>query len=200
MRHKLRPFSLNKDRVNIRRKLATLRAAKVLRQGGLLAHQTATIAGIAANPNSCAGVKKIQRFKQRTGPFLLLADSVSTALAQARYISPALRKVARDSWPGAVTLVFTAKPNYQTVCYQHGCMAVRVDADPESRRLAYLCGGLLLSSSLNRRGKPTMLLSRALHRRFSAWIDGKLLGKTAATSNQPSKIYRVSNLSIKRLR
>ncbi|MDQ6955057.1 MAG: Sua5/YciO/YrdC/YwlC family protein [Mariprofundaceae bacterium] len=195
MPHRLRQFSLK-----IKRKLAALRARKVLLQGGLLAHKTATIAGVSANPESLAGVKKMQRFKQRSGPFLLLADSISTALAQARYISPVLRKLARDSWPGAVTLVFPSKPQYQAACYQRGSMAIRVDVDSESQYLAHLCGGLLLSSSLNRRGKTTMLLNRRLHWRFSACIDAKLLSQTSDASNQPSKIYRISSLSVKQLR
>jgi len=192
---KLRRFSLK-----IKRKLATLRVAKVLQKGVLLAHQTGTIAGIAAHPHCSAAIKKLQRFKQRKGPFLLLADSVSTALSQARYITPALRKLAKESWPGAVTLVLAAKPTYAKACYQKGTMAVRVDSDLESRRLAKLCGGLLLSSSLNRRSKPTMQLNHALYRRFSRWIDVQLPRENSTNSNIPSCMYQVTSSGMKRLR
>ena len=172
----------------------------MLQRGGLLAHQTGTVAGIAAYPKHVGAVKKMQRFKQRQGPFLLLADSISTALSQARYISPALRKMAKDSWPGAVTLVFPAKPKYASACYQKGLIAVRVDADSESQRLAYQCGGLLLSSSLNRRGKPTMALTHQLYRRFSAWIDAQLTPKSSTPSKAPSCIYHMTHRGLKRLR
>jgi len=188
------------NRYEIKKKLATLRVAKVLRKGGLLAHQTGTVAGVAAHPACPAAIKKLQRFKQRKGPFLLLADSMSTALSQARYITPALRKLAKDSWPGAVTLVFSAKPKQDEVCYQQGTMAVRVDGDSESRRLAHLCGGLLLSSSLNRRGNPTMPLNRQLFRRFSSWIDIQLPCENSASLNAQSCIYHVTKSGIKRLR
>jgi len=188
------------NRCEIKKKLATLRAVKKLQKGGLLAHKTGTVAGIAANPLCSKSVKKLQRFKQRKGPFLLLADSMTTALAQARYITPALRKLAKGSWPGAVTLVFSAKPKHDKACYQQGAMAVRVDGDIESRRLAHLCGGLLLSSSLNRRGNPTMLLDRQLCRRFSAWIDVQLPGENNATLNTPSCIYHVTHSGVERLR
>ena len=193
---KLRRFSLK-----INRKLATLRVAKVLQKGGLLAHQTGTVAGIAAHPCCPLAVKKLQRFKQRKGPFLLLADSASSALSQARYITPALRKLAKESWPGAVTLVFAAKPNHANACYQKGAMAVRVDSDLESRRLAKLCGGLLLSSSLNRCGKPTMELQHKLYWRFSTWLDAQLTDEKSAVFNAtPSCIYHIKQSGVKRLR
>lgn len=195
MLHKLRQSSLK-----IKRKLATLRAVRTLQQGGLLAHQTGTVAGIAAHPRRAKSVKKLQRFKQRNGPFLLLADSISTALSQARYISPTLRKMAKNSWPGAVTLVFPAKPKHHQACYQQGMMAVRVDGDSESRRLAQLCGGLLLSSSLNRRGSPTMPLNRQLFRRFSSWLDAQLAHKNTTNSNIPSRMYHITHAGVKRLR
>jgi len=192
---KRRRFSLK-----IKRKLATLRAAKVLRKGSLLAHQTGTVAGIAAHPACLKAVKKLQRFKQRKAPFLLLADSISTALSQARYITPALRKLAKKSWPGATTLVFSAKPKHAQACYQQGMMAVRVDGDLESRRLAKLCGGLLLSSSLNRCGKPTMVLNHKVFRRFSRWISTQLPSENSTSSNMPSRMYQVTHSAIKRLR
>jgi len=192
---KLRRFSLK-----IKRKLATLRVAKVLQKGGLLAHQTGTVAGIAAHPAYPVAIKKLQQFKQRKGPFLLLADSLSTALSQARYITPSLRKLAKDSWPGAVTLVFSAKRKCAKACYQQGTMAVRVDGDIESRRLAKLCGGVLLSSSLNRRGKPTMQLNHMLHRRFSRWIDAQLPREHSASLNVPSRMYHITHSGMKRLR
>jgi len=171
-----------------------------LQQGGLVAHQTGTVAGIAAHPSCSAAVKKLQAFKQRKGPFLLLADSISTALAQARYISPSLRKMARDSWPGSVTLVFPSKHRHEKACYQQGAIAVRVDADAESRRLAQLCGGLLLSSSLNRRGKPSMSIDHQCQRRFSRWLDARLVPEKRKVRNMPSRIYQVSNTVVRRLR
>jgi len=192
---KQRRFSLK-----IKRKLATLRTVKVLQKGGLLAHQTGTVAGIAAHPKQAKAIKKMQRFKQRKGPFLLLASSKSTALSQARYITPTLRKLAKDSWPGPVTLIFPAKPKYSQACYNKGFMAVRVDTDSESRRLAGMCGGLLLSSSLNRRGKPIMEMNHQLSRRFSAWLDACLASENDVSLNVPSRIYHVLHSGVKCLR
>lgn len=192
---KQRRFSLK-----IKRKLGVLHAAKALHNGRLLAHQTGTVAGIAGHPERSKAVEKMQRFKQRKGPFLLLADSVSSALAQARYISPTLRKMAKDVWPGPVTLVFPAKHRLATACYKRGAIAVRVDAAEESRYLAKQCGGFVLSSSLNRKKQPTMPLQRQQYRRFSAWLGAYLPADSQPASQQASQIYRISHTKIQRLR
>ncbi len=171
----------------------------MLRSGGLIGHRTSTLPGIAASASSPAGIRKSQRFKQRIGPFLLLAESVSTALKQAVYVSPSLRKLARESWPGAVTLVFPARQILDKACYQHGFIAVRVDADVESRRLAKSCGGLIISSSLNRKGKavqvPTQRLRYRLSRHLSAVIPAP--EKAAGTA---SSIFKISGNRIQQLR
>ncbi|MDX8397478.1 MAG: Sua5/YciO/YrdC/YwlC family protein [Mariprofundaceae bacterium] len=181
--------------------MATLRAAKVLRRGGLLAHQTGTVAGVAAHPSLSLSAKKIQSFKQRSGPFLLLADSPSTALKQARYISLELRQLVKQHWPGPVTLVFSAKQHLAVCAYKKGCMAVRVDADIECRRLAKLCGGLLLSSSFNRRSKALMPLEHQVLMRYSNLLDARLMPEKGRVSNQiPSKIFKISASKVQRLR
>jgi L-threonylcarbamoyladenylate synthase len=185
--------------VPISGKLKTLKAKQVLRQGGLLGHQTSTLAGIAASANSTKGIQKVQAFKQRQGPFLLLADSIPTALKQAIYIPVALRKLAKKSWPGAVTLVFPARQHLHEACYLKRNIAVRVDGDAETRRLAQICGGLLLSSSLNRKGgpvqKPDYKLKFRWQRHLSTVIKG---GKQS--HNQASQIFKVSGNSVARLR
>jgi len=146
----------------------------LLRRGGLVAHQTGTLPGAAAMATSRHGLAAMQQFKQRQGPFLLLADSNSTALSLARYITQALRRTARESWPGGVTLVFPARPGLAPACYQKSELAVRVDGDNEVRRLARLCGGLLLSSSLNRRGRQTATPGFACHMRHHRHLLGRI--------------------------
>ena len=186
MWHRLRPFSLNPDNG---KKLRLLRACRILKQGGIIAHETGTLPGIAANPHSRRSVQRLQQFKQRRGPFLLLADSTRTALHLARFFSPELRKQARQSWPGPVTLVFAARPGLPKSCYQHSMLAVRVDADAATRRAAKYCGGLLLSSSLNRRGGVVCSPDWKSHMRWHSHLNGRVSGMDAEGS--PSAIIRI---------
>ena len=170
-------------------KLRALRVARVLSQGGCIAHATATLPGIAADPNNKYAVKRLQSFKQRQGPFLLLADSISSALRQARYISPLLRKIARASWPGPVTLIIPAKPGLHQACYKHSSVAIRVDASQQVRVLVKACGGLLLSSSLNRKKQKTNKPNRRTMLRFAPVLSARLVSHQS--SGKASQIMRV---------
>lgn len=173
----------------ISRKLAALNAAKVLKRGGLIAHYTATLPGVAASPKSAKAINRLCSFKQRQGPFLLLADSIQTALGQVRIFTPALRRLVKDSWPGPVTIIVPAKPGLPRQCYDKGNMAIRVDASLQTRQLAKACGGLLLSSSLNRRGKISVNPDRKTHCRLHHHLSLSLAGEPG--TGKASTIVRV---------
>lgn len=154
-----------------RRKLRALRAARTLQQGGLVAHQTSTVAGIAASPCYPQAVRRLQQFKQRQGPFILIADSIHTVMRHTRYMSPSLRLAMQQLWPGNTTLVVSGCPGLPRACYTKGKIALRVDGDPVCRRLAKFSGGLILSSSLNRRKQSLQSPSRHLRMRWHRHID-----------------------------
>jgi len=161
----------------------------LLRQGGLLAHHTATLPGVAGNPCSPESIAKLIRFKQRSGPFLLLADSIATAMSLARFHSPELRRQMRAVWPGPVTLMFAGKQGLPACCYHKGMIAVRVDGSVQTRQLAAACGGLVISSSLNRKGKkpsqPDLAYAMRFHRFHLTYLAG------GAFSGKASSILRV---------
>jgi len=136
------------------------------------------------------GILAMQQFKQRQGPFLLLADSRSTALSLARFISPALRRMARQSWPGSVSLVFPARPCLAAACYRKSELAVRVDGDAGVRRLAKACGGLLLSSSLNRKGGQTDRPGFRYHMRYHRHLQGRIVAPEPV-GGRASRIIRI---------
>ncbi len=180
-------------------KIQTLKAAKILKRGGVIAHQTSTLAGIAASPLCPAAVAKVQRFKQRQAPFLLLADAKQTALRQAVYISKDLRKLAQTSWAGAVTLVFKARKHLHSACYQGGYIAVRVDSDSQTRQLAKACGGLMLSSSFNRKSQPLLPLHCRTRFRYHRHLN-KVLPSVEQTGSNASSIYKVTSNAVIQLR
>ncbi|MDQ6986223.1 MAG: Sua5/YciO/YrdC/YwlC family protein [Mariprofundaceae bacterium] len=152
-----------------------------MRHGCLIAHPTATLPGVAASPLHRQAMQDMARFKQRPGPFLLLADTLRTAWRLAIYIPVPLRREMQQSWPGTTTFVLPARSAKKTGLaanfHVKRCIAIRVDADAECRFLAAQVGGLLASSSLNRKGQqvqtPERRLRMRMHRHFSAVIAGK---------------------------
>jgi len=140
----------------------------------------------------------MQRFKKRRGPFLLLADSIQTATSYIRWYPSGLRKMIKAVWPGQTTLVIPARPGLPRSCYKQGKLAIRVDADLACRGLAKMCGGLLLSSSLNRRGgivrKPCYAVQMRWHRFLSARVG------TGESHGNASAIYSVDHRGAHKLR
>lgn len=168
-----------------------LRAAAILRRGGLIAHATSTLPGIAASPRHAAAIRRLQAFKRRRGPFLMLADTRRSAWRLARRPDAMLRRESRRHWPGKTTLVFAAKPGLPAACLHRGEVAVRVDASAEARLLARACGGLLLSSSLNRSGQAPAYPDRALQLRWRRWLSGRLVPAAGKMADTPSRIVRI---------
>jgi len=171
-----------------------------LQQGRLLAHPTSTVPGIAANPQRHAAIQRLQTFKQRQTPFLLLAASKKTVFQQCRYITRPLRAMLRQHLETSVTLILPTKRQLPSSCQKRGYIAIRLDANHETRRLAQACGGLLLSSSFNRRGKPILNLSPVIRMRLSRHITCILQQGESHTSLQASKIYTLSKQGIQQLR
>ena len=171
--------------------LSTLRAARMLQQGKLIAHTTSTVSGVAASPFCPQAVQHLQRFKQRRATFILLADSIQTAMRYTRYLPPTLRRTMQQSWPGTTTLVVPGCPGLPRACYAGGRIALRVDNDPACRRLAGLCGGLMLSSSLNRRKQPLQSPSLRLRLRWHRYLDGISMDSANCQNNRscvPSRL------------
>jgi len=156
-----------------------------LNHGGLLAHTTGTLAGVAASPFDPSAMRRMAGFKQRTGPFLLLADSLRTALRLAIYIPAALRSEMQQVWPGPTTIVFPCRPEKTTglsrkACYAGRRIAIRVDSDAGCRYLAAQNNGLLASSSLNRKNKCVQTLNKKLRMRMHRHLHDAIAGSTGS--------------------
>ena len=140
----------------------------------------------------------MQRFKKRRGPFLLLADSIQTAAGYIRWYPSGLRKLIKTVWPGQTTLVIPARPGLPRSCYKRGMLAIRVDADESCRGLARACGGLLLSSSLNRRGGIVRKPCYAVQMRWHHFLSGR--ASLGMSQGNASAIYRVDHRGSHKLR
>ena len=173
----------------VRDKLRLLHIARLLRQGSLLAHNTGTLPGIAAAAGHRKAAIRLSRFKQRKGPFLLLADSQHTALDLCIYLPNKLRRAMLESWPGPTTFILPSAgadaKNISLACFSGRNIAVRVDADVACRYLAKLVGGFLISSSLNRKDLPVQRPDHRLRMRWQRHL-GAQFSSLAGSGNASS--------------
>lgn len=83
------------------------RAAEIIRSGGLVVFPTETVYGLGANALDAAAVKKIYKLKGRpaTSPLIVHVASIAQARGLASEWSEETEQLARDYWPGPLTLV-----------------------------------------------------------------------------------------------
>lgn len=88
------------------------KAAGIIRAGGLVVFPTETVYGLGANALDAAAVKKIYALKGRpaTSPLIVHIASIAEARNLAAEWSEEAERLARDYWPGPLTLVVPKKP------------------------------------------------------------------------------------------
>src|ERR1700734_701313 len=87
-------------------------AARILRQGGLVAFPTETVYGLGADATSGTAVAGIfaAKGRPRFNPLIVHLNSLEEAERHAMFSSVA-RRLAETFWPGALTLVLPRQPD-----------------------------------------------------------------------------------------
>lgn len=100
---KLDPMNPDNDKI--------LRAAKTIRDGGLVIFPTETVYGIGANMLNKEALKRLYQIKQRAQgkPFSIHIGSREKAQDYAAEIPAAAYRLMEKFWPGPMALIFKAK-------------------------------------------------------------------------------------------
>lgn len=131
-------------------------AQAVIAEAKTIVIPTDTVYGIAADAFSVEGVSHLLAAKGRTRqmppPVLIYDESVLAGLADE--VSEDARALAREFWPGALTLILYAQPSLNwDLGETQGTVALRVPNDPVALELLKNLGPLAVSSA-NKTGRP----------------------------------------------
>ncbi len=133
-------------------------AARVLREGGLVAFPTETFYGLGADALSETAVGRVFAAKGRPAdkPLLVLVDSVAMVERVARDVPPRARTLMARYWPGPLTLVLPARAELPTALTAGtGTIGVRLSGHPVARALVAAAGRPVTAPSANRHaGRP----------------------------------------------
>jgi L-threonylcarbamoyladenylate synthase len=117
---------------------ALAEAARVLRDGGLVAFPTETVYGLGANALDAAALARIYEAKRRPAndPIIAHIARAEELDELARDIPPAARQLAEAFWPGALTLVLKRAPGVpDNIAAGRDTVAVRMPAHPLAQAL-----------------------------------------------------------------
>lgn len=177
---------------------SVLRAARVVRRGGVIAYPTEAVYGLGCLPRDAHAVRRVLAIKRRSArKGLILIGADFEQLARYVVLPPEpKRSEVLASWPGPHTWVLDARrgaPRFITG--GHGSVAVRVTAHPLAAALCRAAGDALVSTSANLSRRPPYrslpALRRALGHRVDYVLPGPLGGLERPTTIRDARSGRV---------
>lgn len=180
---------------------ARLRAADVVRGGGLVAFRTDTFYGIGADPFNPEAVRRIDELKGREGkPILVLVSDRAWAERLTESRGPLFDALSERFWPGPLTLVLAADSSLpEELTAGTGTVGVRYPGDEAVCHFVETCGGVLTATSANLAGQAPARSADEVIRAFPSGLD--LIvdgGETAA--EKPSSVVDISGSAARLIR
>ena len=164
-------------------------AVDVLRRGGVVAHATEAVWGLACDPYDEAAVLRVLELKQRPVAKGLILIGATPAMFERELasVNAATRARVVDSWPGPETWLL---PNCEFPVWITGgsdAVAVRVPGHAQARRLCTRFDAPLVSTSANASGRAPARTALTVRRYFGNRVDYVLPGRVGDRTN-PSRI------------
>lgn len=134
---------------------AIAQAARLLREGRLVAFPTETVYGVGADARNVAAVRRIFVAKGRPEdhPVIVHVESIEAAERWAARMPDGARALARAFWPGPLTIIVPRAAHVaDAVTGGQSSVGLRSPAHPVARSLLAAFGGGIAAPSANRFG------------------------------------------------
>jgi L-threonylcarbamoyladenylate synthase len=187
------------NRENFRQAVA--KAVQVLKNGGIIAHPTDTVWGLACDAGNEQAIRKIHAFKKSDhGKPLLLnlpsksyLDKIGSKLCKAH-------KLVKEFWPGGLSLLITAKEKFHlaSLYKSRELIGVRLPDHKLSNALARKFGSPLTTTSANLTGTRVAKNADEVAKIFPK-VD-LILDDGTSSKNNPSTLIDVSGSEMKLIR
>ena len=173
---------------------AIARAAALLASGQLVAFPTETVYGLGARADDAAAVQSIYRAKGRPAdkPLIVHVTGIDQARRQVAAWPEAAEGLARDHWPGPLTLVLPRSALVPDAVTAGGdTVAVRAPNNAVALALLRACSGPIAAPSANISGEPPPTTAQQVLRGLAGRIPLVLDGG-ATSVKTPSTIVDVA--------
>ena len=165
-------------------------ATRILTAGGLIAHATEGVWGLACDPLNPRAVLRLLALKRRDanrGLILIGAEAEHLDLFVAPGAGAAWAR-AVDSWPAPTTWLLPAAPSTPWwLTGDHDSIALRQTAHADSAALCRAFGSALVSTSANRSGHPPVRNAWQARARLGRGVDF-IAGGVPDAPGRPSTI------------
>jgi len=185
-------------------------AAKIIRNGGLVAFPTETVYGLGADATSEIASRKIYEAKGRPSdnPFIIHVYDIEEAEKVAD-LCPISKKLFETFSPGPITVVLKKKPIIcDTATAGLDSVGVRIPSHPVARNFLKICGVPVAAPSANISGKLSPTTADMVFRDLNGKIDGiiesddiecGLESTVVGVFDGEVKLFRTGSISIEQL-
>lgn len=156
-------------------------AARILREGGLVAFPTETVYGLGADAMNDEAVGKVYAAKGRPSdnPMIVHIASPAELLTLTDSVTEDMEKLARAFWPGPLTMVVAAKPAVSRITTGGlDTVAVRMPDNEITLRLIREAGMPLAGPSANLSGHPSPTSAAHVYDDLQGRIDAVIQGES----------------------
>jgi L-threonylcarbamoyladenylate synthase len=154
-------------------------AAKIIREGGLVAFPTETVYGLGADALNSKAVLALFEAKKRPldNPPIVHVENVSDVYRLAKQVSPKAERLMREFWPGPLTLVFKRSETVPEVTVAGlDTIAIRMPQHKVALALIRESDRPIAAPSANLAGRPSPTSAKHvfddLNGRIDALLDG----------------------------
>lgn len=142
---------------------AIARAARLLREGGIVAFPTETVYGLGADARSAEALRRMYAIKGRPPdhPVIVHVDGLDGAEQWSSQMPEGARALARAFWPGPLTLIVPrARGVLDAITGGQPSVGLRAPSHPVARALLAAFGGGIAAPSANRFGHVSPTTAR----------------------------------------
>ena len=165
-------------------------ALAALRAGQAIVFPTETFYGVGVDAMNPRALDRLFELKGRDPdkPVALIAADLEMVARIVKEFPPAARRLAREFWPGPLTMVLPARPEVSpALTNREGGVGIRISPHPIALELTRRLGSPLTATSANRAGEPPARTLTAAWEAFgiaiAAYVDGGTL-----TGSLPSTV------------
>jgi L-threonylcarbamoyladenylate synthase len=158
------------------------RALAALRASQPIVFPTETFYGVGVDAMNALALERLFELKGRDPdkPVALIAADVEMVARLVKEFSPAARRLAREFWPGPLTIVLPARPELSpALTNRQGGVGIRISPHPIALELTRRLGSPLTATSANRAGEPPAINLEQARAAFgtaiAVYVDGGTL-------------------------
>lgn len=175
-------------------------AAKLVREGRLVAYPTDTVYGLGCNPFDKEAVDRLILAKQRLrGSLPILVNSMLTARKIGEFNKTSLR-LAGKFWPGPLTLIVPLQAKLPApVTDGSPFVGLRIPKNETALRLIEKCEGRIIGTSANISGHPSPITVAEVLNQLGEKLD-LILDAGPTTLGKESTVAKVLGAGVEVLR